>query len=141
MDEWCGLGRGHFPIAVLSDARPEIALLGPLLDDKRRAALRARLGNWLVWSCKIAIGIAAATIKNPPGAAPLGTAAPHEFPFIAFRTLDPQRDRTRVLALRIILAADKIAEASRAANQFPAIIWTFFADGNIGLQRLLRSAG
>ena len=48
MNERCGLGRGHFPIALFVDASAEIPLLRPLLDNKRRPALRARLGNRLV---------------------------------------------------------------------------------------------
>ncbi|HEY6903269.1 MAG TPA: hypothetical protein VI216_03120, partial [Candidatus Acidoferrales bacterium] len=40
MNERCGLGRGHFPIALFVDARAEIPLLRPLLDHKWSAALR-----------------------------------------------------------------------------------------------------
>jgi hypothetical protein len=57
MYEWRRFRRGNFPIALFVDARAEITLLGPFLDDKRRAALRTRLGNRLVWGCKIALAI------------------------------------------------------------------------------------
>src|SRR6185437_4748337 len=134
MYEWRRFRRGHFPIALFVDARAEITLLGPLFDNKRRAAFRARLGNRFVRRREIALGIAAAAIKNSPGTASLGSAAPHKLAFITFRAFDSQRDRTRVLALRIILAANKIAEAPGAANQLPTVLRTLFADRNVGLQ-------
>src|SRR6185437_16630832 len=131
MDKRRGLRRGHFPIAIFPDAGAEIPLLGPLLDDKRRTALRARLGNRLKRSSEIAVRITAAAIKNPAAPSSLRGAASDKLSFIALRALNPQRDRARVLALRIILAADEIAEASRPADQLPAVVRTLFADGNV----------
>src|SRR5579863_364048 len=110
---WRRLRCCHFPIALLIDARAEIPLFRPLLDHKRRSALRARLGNRLVRRRKIAIWIAAASVENPPAASSLGSAAPHKLTLVALRAFDPQRDRPRVFALRIILAADKISVAAR----------------------------
>ena len=89
MHEWRGLGRGYFPIALFVDARPEIPLLGPLLDNKRRAALRARLRNRFVRGREIAIGIAAAPIKNPPAPRPLEVPRRTNSPSLHFGHLIP----------------------------------------------------
>lgn len=116
MNKWCGLGRGHFPIAIFADASAEIPLLGPLLDDERRAALRARLGNGFKRCCEIAIRVTAAAIKNSAAPSSFRGAAPDKLSFIALRAFDSQRDRARVLALRIILAADEIPVPARASQ-------------------------
>jgi hypothetical protein len=89
MDKWRGFGRSYFPIALFVDARAEIPLLGPFLDDKRRATLRTRLGNRFVRSCEIAIRITAAAVEDPPGAASLDRAAPDKLSFIALGALNP----------------------------------------------------
>ena len=114
MHERRRLRRSHFPIAAFADASSEIALLGSLFDNERRAAFRTRLSNWLVRSGEVAIRISAATVENSAAPSSLGRAAPDEFSLIALRAFDPQRDRTRVLALRIILAADEIPVPSCA---------------------------
>ena len=57
------LRRFNLPIASLFDARAEAAGLCTLLDDKRRAALGARLVDGLVRGGEIAIGITAAALE------------------------------------------------------------------------------
>jgi len=67
-----GRGRVDLPVAAFLEAGAEIAVLGALLDDERRAALRARLGDWLVGSSEVAIGIARAAVKNAAAPASFG---------------------------------------------------------------------
>ena len=115
-----GFGRWfhfHFPIAAIFDARPEDALFGALFDDEWRSALRAGLVDRLVRRSEIAIRVAAATVENAPCAAAFRSAATHKFAFVALRAFDAERNRAGVFALRIILAADEIAEASLSAEQ------------------------
>src|ERR1700723_2806549 len=129
--------RGDFPIAIFADAGPEISLFGALLDDKRSSALRARLGNGLMRRREVAIRVAAATVENPPPTTALRGPAPDKFPLVALRAFDAQRDWPRVFALRIVLAADEIAKATRAAQQYTTVGGTLFIQNHVGLQRLL----
>src|SRR6185437_14720809 len=86
----------------------------------------------------IAIRIAAAAVKNPSAPAPSRRSAADEFALPAFRALDSQRDRPRVLALRIFLAADEIAEPPFALQQLRPGVRAFLADRNVRLPRLPR---
>ena len=133
--------RGDFPIAFLVDAGAEIPLLRALLDYKGRAALRARLGDGLVRRREIAVRIPAATVEDAPCPASLRCAAPDKFALVAFRAFDPQRDRARVLALRIILAAHEISEAARATQQNAFVQRAFFVEHHVRLQRFSSAAG
>lgn len=135
----CGWGF-DFPVAAFFYAGAEIALLGALLYDKRGAAFRAGLVDGFVRRGEIAIGIAAAAVENASGAASAGNAAAHEFAFIAFRTFDAEGDGARVLALRIIRAADEIAEAALAAEKLGVIERAFFIERDVRLAGDARAA-
>jgi hypothetical protein len=135
------LGRGNLPIAVFPDAGTEAALLGALLDDERRTALRARFVDGFVRRCEIAIGVAAAAKENASPPAPLGRSSADEFSLVALRAFDAHRNRARILALWIILAADEIAKAALATQQFAfGAGRALFSDGDIGRFGLLRTA-
>src|SRR5271170_7893185 len=131
--------RFNFPIAAFFDAGAEISLLGAFFDDERRGAFRARLVERLVRRGEIAVGIAAAAVENAAGAASARNAAAHKFAFVAFRALDAESDGPRVLALRIIRAADEIAEAALAAQQLRVVERAFFIERNIRLARDARA--
>src|SRR6266481_3505467 len=107
-------GNQLLPIAAFLEAGVDGADLGPLLDDERRAALRARLGDGHVRGSEIAIRITGTTVENTraSAAAFAGAAAADEFPFVALRAFDAHGDRPRVLALRIAGASDELAEAA-----------------------------
>src|SRR5262249_50982843 len=93
--------------------------LALLFYDERRATLRARLRNWHIWRCEVAIWVSRAAVKNsrtPTSTAPCAS-APHKFTFFALRALDPHGDRPRVLALRIAGASDEIAKSSMLFDQ------------------------
>src|SRR5271155_3879790 len=133
-------GRFNFPIAAFFDAGAEISLFGVFFNDEWGGAFRARLVERLVRRGEIAIGIAAAAVENAAGAASARNAAAHKFAFVALRALDAERDGPRVLALRIIRAADEIAEAALAAQQLRVVQRAFFIERNIGLARDARPA-
>ncbi len=88
----------------------------------------------------IAIGIAAAAVKYPATPASFGRATANEFAFAAFRTLDAKRDGSRVLALRIIFAADEIAETALALEKLAFVQGAFFVETDIGLACGARAA-
>lgn len=115
-------------------------MFGALLDYEWRAAFRARLVDGFVRRGEIAIGIAAAAVENASGAAAAGNAAAHEFAFIAFRAFDAESDGARVLALRIIRAADEIAEAALAAEKLGIVERAFFVERDVRLAGHARAA-
>ena len=88
---------------------------------------------------EIAIGIAAAAVENAAGAASARNTAAHEFAFVAFRAFDAERDGACVLALRIIGAADEIAEAALAAEKLRVVERAFFVERNVRLARDARA--
>ena len=106
-----------------------------LLDNKRSAALRARLGNGHVWGCEVTVRIARAAIEDArtPAAAFSGAAAADKFALIALGTFDPQSDGARVLALRIAGAADEFAEAAMLLYQAVPAKSALFVEWLIGL--------
>src|ERR1700746_645529 len=122
MLRWHRVRYHGLPIAPCLQPSTHHSDLGLLLNDKRSAALRARLGQRHVRRRVIAIRISRAPIKNAraPASAFTGASALDEFPFIAFRALDAHRDRPRVLALRIPGAADELPEASALLHQVVA---------------------
>ena len=85
-------------------------------------------------------GIAAAAVENAAAPASSRGAAADEFAFVALRALDAQRDRARVLALRIFLAADEFAEAAVPPQQLPLPhVGHFSSSGTSGCVRFLRA--
>src|ERR1700720_4010688 len=123
MYEWrrgsgCRLGQSFaLPVASFLHAGAEVPRLRAFFNDKRSAAFRARLIERLVRRSVIAIGGAAAAVKNAAAPASFGRAAADKFAFSAFRALDSKSDGPRVFAFRIIFATDEIAEAALAAKQ------------------------
>src|SRR3984893_5093568 len=129
------------PVAAFLQATPHGADLRPLLDDKRRPALRARLGQRHMRCREIAIGISRAAVENARTSASAfaRAAAPHEFALIAFRALNPHRDWPCVLALRIAGAADELAEPPALLYQMVAAQRALFLERFVGLVRDARS--
>src|SRR5579864_514303 len=120
-----GLGRGCFhglsnrafalrdlPIAVFPGARTKCAMLGTFEHDEGRAAFRTWFRKRFVRRRVIAIGIAAAAIKNSAAPASLGRPAADEFAFAAFRAFDSESYGPRVFAFGIFRAADEFAETT-----------------------------
>ncbi len=108
--------------------------LGPLLDDERRAALRARLRDRHVRGGEIAIRVTGTTVENTraSAAAFAGAAAADEFSFVALRAFDAHGYGPRVLALRIAGASDEFTEAAVFFHQPIAAERAFL------IQRLIR---
>src|SRR6516165_3835384 len=107
---WLFFRRQFLPVASFFYAREYCPDLRLLLHYERCSTLWAWLRYWHVRRRKIAIGIPRTAVEHPEPPAP---ALPHaaslyEFPFIAFRALDPHRDRPRVLALRISRTPDEL---------------------------------
>src|SRR5258705_8280118 len=129
------------PIATFLQATPHRADLRLLLHNKRRAALRARLGERHMRRGEIAIRVSRAAVENSRTSAPaLARApAPHKFAFIALRALDPHRDRPRVFALGISSAADELSEAPVFLHQSVAAQRALFIQPLVRLQRNARA--
>ena len=137
----CRFGQSFdFPIASFFHAGTEVAPLRALFDDKRSAAFRAWLVERFVRRSVIAIGIAAATVKDAAAPASFGRAAADEFSFSAFRAFDSEGDGPRVFALWIIFATDEIAEATLAAKELALVQRAFFIEPDIRLARGARAA-
>src|SRR5258708_2112936 len=134
-------GNKLLPITALFEARVDGADLGALLDDERRAALRARFGDGHVGRCEIAIRVTRAAVKHSWAAttALSGAATAHEFTFVAFRAFNAHGDRARVLALRVSGAADEFAEAAAFLHEIIAAQGTQFGERLIGLVRDARA--
>src|SRR5229473_1978142 len=88
-------GSQLLPIAPFLQARAHHANLRFLFNDKRCAALRARLSDGHVWRREVAIRIARASIENSRTSASAftGAATPNEFSFVALRAFDAHGDR------------------------------------------------
>ena len=91
-------------------------MFGALLYYEWGGAFRTWLVDGLVRCGEIAIWVTAAAVENAAGTTSAGNTAANEFTFVAFRAFDAQRDWARVFALRIIRAADEVAEAALAAE-------------------------
>src|SRR2546423_1163386 len=132
-----GFGDKLLPITTFFEASVYGADLGALLDDERRAALRARFGDGHVGSGEIAIRVAGATVEHawPSTAAFAGAAAADEFTFVAFRTFDAHGDRACVLALGVAGTADEFAEAAAFLHEILAAQGAKFSERLIGLVR------
>src|SRR6266404_3686334 len=85
----------------------------------RAAALRARLGHWLVRRCELALGIVGAAVERV--AATAGFLL-HQLAFFIQRALYPDEILLDVLALRISAARDELAVASVAQDQIAAAL-------------------
>src|SRR5207245_1778861 len=111
--------------------------LGALLNDERRAALRASLRDGHVRSGEVAIRIPRTAIENARAATSAGAAAADEFAFLALRALNTQGDRPRVFALGVSRATDEFAEAAVLFHQAVAAKSALFVER---LVRLVRHA-
>src|SRR5258708_7424573 len=102
--------RQLLPVASFFKASTHGADLRLLLNDKRRAALRARLRNRHERRRKIASRLPRAAVEHAESSAPAFSHAPalHKFAFIALRALDAHSDRPGVLALRVSRATDEL---------------------------------
>ena len=80
---------GRFPVATFLYAGAHSSVLAALLDDERRAAFRARLGDGQVRRGEIAIGIVVAAVENPARAASLAMPRRTNSPSLHFGHLMP----------------------------------------------------
>src|SRR6267143_2965058 len=128
-------GDQFFPVATFLEAGVNGADLGTLLDDERRAALRAGLRDGHVRGGEIAIRVARAAVENARASAATlaGAATPDELAFIALRAFDAHGDGPRVLALRIAGAADEFAEAAVFFHETVAAKRALFLHWLVGL--------
>src|SRR6202050_2978476 len=137
----CWFGQSFYlPIASFFHAGTEVAGLRALFDDKRRAAFRAGFVERFVRRSVVAIGIAAATVKDAAAPAPFGRTAADEFSFSAFRAFDSERDGPRIFALWIIFTTDAIPEAALSPKELARVQRTFFIEPDIRLARGARAA-
>src|SRR5262249_38093787 len=129
--------REQFPIAAFLDARADRSDFAALLDDERRSALWARLGNWHVRRRKIRFRIARAAVENARAttATFAGATAANELSCTALRAFDAHGDGARVLALRISGATDEFSEAAVFFHQAISAQRALFIERLIGLVR------
>src|SRR5208283_3976063 len=113
--------------------------LALLLHNERRTALRAGLGDGHVRCGEIAVRIPRTAIEHAHPSAPAlaHACALHKLAFLALRALDAQGDWPRVLALRIPVAADELAEPSVLFHQASPALGTLLVQRFV---RLVRNA-
>src|SRR6266851_4810305 len=92
------IGNHRFPVAPFLQATAHDPDLSFLFHDERSATLWAGLSKRHIRGREVAVRISRATVENAWTSAPAFAcaAAPHEFPFIAFRAFDAHGDRSRV---------------------------------------------